>query len=281
MSDEALVVRNDEYTTLSMIAKVAVASQYHKMTEAQAVYVVLKGYELGMAPLQSIDSIDVIQGKPTLKPQAMLALINQSGLLQNIQVDATDAGATCIMARKGRTPHTETFTMQDATALGLAGKDNWKKQPKTMLKWRVIAAAARVVFPDVIQGCYTPDELGADVTENAAGEQIVIESEPVPPAPAPEPHEAPADAPVDGSDPRYNTWRNDVRVQVSKRSHPHWKGSAPAINGATDLLVREGILKAGMPPVDAAAVLGKYADIRSEGIDREHVIEMLKKEAGS
>lgn len=89
------------------------------------------------------------------------------------------------------------------------------------------------------------------------------------------------DAPSDGSDPRYNTWRNDVRILVSKTGHAHWKAGALAINGATDLLVREGILKAGMPPVDAAAVLAKYAEIRSEGIDREHVIDMLKQEAGS
>ena len=53
----------------------------------------------------------------------------------------------------------------DAKTLGLAGKDNWKKQPATMLKWRAVSACARVVFPDVIQGMYTPEEIGQDTEQ--------------------------------------------------------------------------------------------------------------------
>lgn len=271
MSDRALVVRNDEYTTLTTIAKVAVASQYHKMSEAQAVYVVLKGYELGMAPLQSIDSIDVIQGKPTLKPQAMLALINQSGLLQDIQVDVTDAGATCVMVRRGRTAHTETFTMQDAAALGLAGKDNWKKQPRTMLKWRVIAAAARVVFPDVIQGCYTAEELGAEVVENVAGEQtIIMDVAPEPPAPDTEPAPSPFPAPADV---RLNRWKGDVAAAVRLSNNPYWRDTAHIQNAITGLL-NAGALASTMTPADAAMLLARYAALR-DTMDGPTAIETL------
>ena len=68
--------------------------------------------------------------------------------------------------RRGRSPHTEYFGETEAAAMQLAGKDNYKNQAATMYKWRAVAACARVVFPDVITGLYTPDEMGADVTED-------------------------------------------------------------------------------------------------------------------
>jgi hypothetical protein len=92
----------------------------------------------------------------------MLALINKSGQMEDFQSKGDAKQCTVSMKRVGRSPHTETFTLQSAAELGLAGKDNWKKQPATMLKWRAIAACARVVFPDVLLGFYTPEEIAPD-----------------------------------------------------------------------------------------------------------------------
>ena len=55
--------------------------------------------------------------------------------------------------------------MATAAQLGLADKDNWRKQPKVMRKWRAVAACARVVFSDVITGLYTPEEMGIEAFE--------------------------------------------------------------------------------------------------------------------
>ncbi len=115
------------------------------------------------------DLIDVIQGKPTLKPQGMLALAHGSGQLSDISI--TDDGNTCTvkMKRGDMVVHTETFSAKDATAMGLAGKDNWKKQPATMRKWRAVSAACRIVFPDIIQGMYIPEELSPDTIVDDGG----------------------------------------------------------------------------------------------------------------
>jgi hypothetical protein len=50
--------------------------------------------------------------------------------------------------------------------ISLADKYNWKQMPQIMMKWRAVAACARVVFPDVVLGLYTPDEMGANTDAN-------------------------------------------------------------------------------------------------------------------
>lgn len=146
-----------------------------------AVTIILKGRELGIPPLEAFAGITVIQGKPTVSPQLMLSLIFRSGQIVGVP-RIEDDGTTCTvtMTRKGGEPHSESFGVAEAKGLGLSGKDNWIKQPKTMRKWRAIAACARIVFPDVIGGMYLHEELGGQVNE----EGEIIDGAPIdPPAP--------------------------------------------------------------------------------------------------
>jgi hypothetical protein len=107
----------------------------------------------------------------------MLALIEQSKLLEDISITGDAKSCTVMMKRRGRSPHTFTFTMEDAKALGLADKSNYRTQPKVMLQWRAIGACSRIVFPDVIMKLYTPDEMGADVTITEDGGMEVVNTE--------------------------------------------------------------------------------------------------------
>ena len=134
-------------------------------TAEKAVAIILTGKELGIPTMCALRSIDVIQGKPTVSPQLMMALINRSKELENIEIkletkDGAVIGVTVSMKRKGRSVHRETFSRTDAQNLGLLTKDNWRKQPAVMLKWRAVAACARIVFPDVVLGLYLPEEMG-------------------------------------------------------------------------------------------------------------------------
>jgi DNA-binding transcriptional regulator YhcF (GntR family) len=105
----------------------------------------------------------------------MLALANRTGQLEDQEIIATAEKATVTIKRKGRKAHTEVFGREEAAALGLINKDNYKKQPATMFKWRALAANLRVTFPDVISGLYTPEELGAAVNVGE-GEEMVVEA---------------------------------------------------------------------------------------------------------
>lgn len=152
--------------TAGMLVKTGFLPQAIKTPE-QAVAIILTGRELGIGTMAALNTINVIQGKPTVSPQLMLALIERSGQLEDIRIDqSNDGGVVCTMKRKGRSPHSEPFGPKQATAMGLSGKDNYKKQAATMYRWRAVAACARVVFPDIILGLYTPDEMGADVNED-------------------------------------------------------------------------------------------------------------------
>jgi len=134
-------------------------------TKEAAIAIILKGREIGIGPMEAFSSIAVIQGKPTISPQLMIALAERSGQLENYIIQDDGEKCTVTVNRKGRSSFTASFSMEDAASMGLSGKDNWKKQPKVMRQWRAISAAFRVRFADVLAGMYTPEELGAEVDE--------------------------------------------------------------------------------------------------------------------
>jgi hypothetical protein len=141
-------------------------------TAEQALAIILTGRELGVPAMTALNGINVIQGKPTVSPQLMLGLIGRSGLLEDIKIKVDDAGATVLMKRRGRTAHTEFFGYEEAKAMGLLTKDNYKKQATTMYKWRAVSACARIVFPDVLLGLYTHEEIAPDALVNEEGELV-------------------------------------------------------------------------------------------------------------
>ncbi|GGJ27880.1 hypothetical protein [Deinococcus roseus] len=142
-------------------------------TPEQAIVIMVKGQELGLQPLQALNGINVIQGKPTVSPQLMLSLINRSGKLEDIRFEIGADFVTCTMKRQDRTEHTERFGQKEAQNMGLIGKDNYKRQPLVMYKWRAVAACARVMFPDIIDGLYTPEEMGAEVVVDDEGTMTI------------------------------------------------------------------------------------------------------------
>lgn len=139
-------------------------------TPEKVITVIMTGRELNVPMMESVRGINVISGKPALSPQLMLAMINRSGQLEDLDIDSQPTYCKVTMQRKGRTPHTAKFGEEEAKAMGLLYRDNYKKQAPNMYRWRAISACARVVFPDVIGGLYTPEEIQshADVEETMA-----------------------------------------------------------------------------------------------------------------
>lgn len=135
-------------------------------TVEKALAIALKGRELGLPMMQSITSIHVIDGKPSISAELMAALVFQrlpGAVLQC--VETSNLKATYEAGRPGQKLLRMSFTMDDAKSAGVTGKDNWRKYPAAMLRARCCSAICRVVFPDAIMGVYTPDELGAITTE--------------------------------------------------------------------------------------------------------------------
>ncbi|WP_103512963.1 hypothetical protein [Streptomyces sp. SM13] len=141
------------------IATTSLAGQYRgKPDEVTAV--ILAGHELGIQPMTSLKSIDVIQGQPALRAHAMRGLLQSKGH----EIELLEATATyCKMRgrRKGADSWQEVeWDLDRARLLGLLGKDQWKKQPKTMLINRATGEICRLVASDALHGMpYAAEEL--------------------------------------------------------------------------------------------------------------------------
>ena len=116
------------------------------------------GTEVGLTPVQSLQSIAVIQGRPTVWGDAALALVLNSGLCENISETQEDGVATCRVKRRGMDEQTRTFSIDDAKRAGLWGKNVWKSYPERLLQARARGFALRDCFADVLKGLITREE---------------------------------------------------------------------------------------------------------------------------
>jgi hypothetical protein len=126
----------------------------------------LYGNELGMSPVVALNSICVIQGQVTLKVQTMNAIVRARCPEAIIEIDQdTIKKVVTVTARRHKddAPYSVTWDMERAKALGLTNKHNYQKQPVTMLKARALSDALRTVFPDVLSGFYSIEEMNDSV----------------------------------------------------------------------------------------------------------------------
>lgn len=123
--------------------------------------VLLKGRDLGLKPMQAVGSIDIVEGKCQLSAQLIVALIRKSGLCEYWKlIEVSEQACTYETLRKGDPgPTRMTYTIQMAERRGLARKDNWQKQPDTMLRRRCQSMLGSEVYPEVTLGLYDEDEL--------------------------------------------------------------------------------------------------------------------------
>lgn len=146
----------------------------------QAIAIMLKGRELGVPAMQAFGQINVIQGKPTISAELMLALIYRDCPGAKVEYTKYEIDGCHIKAtRPGHKPATFKFERGDAEAAGLLGKDNWRKYPRAMYRSRCISEMARSVFPDCLMGCsYTPEEINPDVRVDEDGVVVDVQVEP-------------------------------------------------------------------------------------------------------
>lgn len=124
------------------------------------------GMELGLQPMQAMQNIAVINGRPALWGDAVIALVRSSPLCEYIYETDDGETATCRVKRRGEEEQFRTFSMTEAKAAGLAGKAGpWTQYPKRMRQLRARAFALRDVFPDVLRGMPMAEELQDIPTE--------------------------------------------------------------------------------------------------------------------
>lgn len=125
---------------------------------------ILAGQELGLQPMATLRSMDVIQGTPALRAHAMRGLVQSKGHRIWLVEQSPEKVVMCGQRREANGefgPQQEVcWTIERARDLGLLGKDQWKKQPATMLTARATGEICRLVASDVLHAMpYAAEEL--------------------------------------------------------------------------------------------------------------------------
>lgn len=166
------------------------------------------GAELGLQPMQALQNIAVVNGRPAVWGDAALALVRASGLLEYIHETVVGGIGTCRIKRRGEPEAVRIFAEADARRANLWGKQGpWSQYPQRMLQLRARAFALRDVFPDVLRGLAVgeeardipaaPVEIAPQMPQEtpvAPAEPAVMDAEVVPVAPPPVAHDEPSEA---------------------------------------------------------------------------------------
>ena len=125
------------------------------------------GMEIGLSPMQALQTICVIQGKPSIYGDGLMALCRSFSECEDIQesFDETTMMATCRVKRKGMSEVVSTYSKKNAEEAKLWGKKGyngqdtpWVTYPKRMLQMRARGFALRDAFADRLKGIITAEE---------------------------------------------------------------------------------------------------------------------------
>jgi hypothetical protein len=139
------------------------------------------GQELGLKPMQAMQNIAVINGRPSLWGDAMIAVCRQSPDFESIKemLDIDTMTATCVVCRKGEPEFTSSFSQADAKTANLWGKAGpWTNYPKRMLQMRARGFALRDAFPDLLRGIIIKEE-AEDYEDLPSPERTVYSRAPI------------------------------------------------------------------------------------------------------
>ena len=142
-----------------MAVAVARSGLFGVKTPDQALALMLIAQAEGLHPAIAARDYHVINGRPTLKADAMMARFQAAG-------GKVEWGEYTDTKVSGKFSHSQggtvevIWTTKMATDAGLTRNPTWKSYPRQMLRARCISEGIRTVFPGCVVGTYTPEEAG-------------------------------------------------------------------------------------------------------------------------
>ena len=180
----ALATFDDAWRFWQMVAKTDFAPKDFKNKPESCMLAGQHGAELGLGPMQSLQCIAVINGRPTIWGDAALALVQSSPVCEfvseTVEGDGDQMVATCVAKRRGYpAPSAVKFSVADAKKAGLWGKSGpWSQYPKRMLQLRARGFALRDAFPDVLRGLVTAEEAQDYPQATEPPRPVVVQQQP-------------------------------------------------------------------------------------------------------
>ena len=168
-----------EVATISDIERMAVAVSrsglFGVKTQEQAMALMLIAQAEGLHPAIAARDYHIIQGRPALKSDAMLARFQQAGGKVR-WVSMTNACVSGVFSHPQGGEIEIEWTIEMARSAKLTDKDTWKQYPRQMLRARCISEGIRTVFPGVIVGSYSEEEV-TDMTLPAKESPTIVKAE--------------------------------------------------------------------------------------------------------
>jgi hypothetical protein len=145
----------------TMLSRSEMVPKSYRSRAEDVLVAMMLGSELGLNPIQSLQNIAVINGRPAVWGDALPALAQNHPAWGGMEESFDDSTmtATCTVWRKNGPRHTQTFGVADAKHAGLWDKAGpWKAYPKRMLQLRARGFALRNQFADALAGLITREE---------------------------------------------------------------------------------------------------------------------------
>ena len=200
----ALASMDDAYRFAKMVSSSEFAPKDFRGKPESCLLAIQAGSEVGLSPMQSLQSIAVINGRPSIWGDAAMALVQASPVCEYIREyvegDGDNLVAVCEAKRRGYpAPTVVRFSVADAKKASLWGKSGpWQQYPTRMLALRARGFALRNAFADALRGLITAEEAQdyptAPPTPPREPVQVRPKFEPTPPDAEPEVPDSPARA---------------------------------------------------------------------------------------
>ena len=140
-----------------MAAAIAKSGLFGMKTPDQALALMLVAQAEGQHPATITQDYDIIQGRAARKTHSVLSRFQQMGGSVEWH-ELTDKVADATFSHKAGGSLRMTWTIEQAKAAGLTGKDNWRNYPRAMLRARCIAEGIRAVYPAALGGMLVSEE---------------------------------------------------------------------------------------------------------------------------
>jgi len=148
------------FTEMDQMAGAIAASGLFGMKDKNSVLALMAVAQAeGLHPATAARDFHIIQGRPALKADAMLARFQNAGGKVDWK-DYTDEKVTGVFSHPNGGSLAVTWTIEQATKIGLVKPGSgWQKFPRAMLRSRCISEGIRSVFPGSVTGFYSPEEV--------------------------------------------------------------------------------------------------------------------------
>jgi hypothetical protein len=163
---EMAVWARDANEIAKMAAKLVQTSfvpQSYNGKPAEATAAILTGMEVGLKPMAALRSIDVVNGTPALRAQALRGLVQAAGHKVWVEESTSQRAVVKGIRRGDDQVQTSVWDVERARQLGLLGKPNYQKQAQAMFVARATSEICRLIASDVIMGlAYSIEEVVDD-----------------------------------------------------------------------------------------------------------------------